>query len=190
MLHPEPYALLVDVDDRIPILFGGFLYSAAGNNACVVDQDIETTEFALASLDCGAPVGGSSDVEVKRDDRSRAAAGVDVGGGLAALVVEHVSDHDLGALANEKAGFSSALSSRAARDQSNFAFEPIHRICLVDSLFNQIKSYPRSIESKLLPRFSIACVRVNRCRSRPGSGRCVRRAQVRPCERASVYAKI
>src|SRR5580704_891401 len=180
MLHPEPYALLVDVDDRIPILFGGFLYSAAGNNACVVDQDIETTEFALASLHCGAPVGGSSDVEVKRDDRFRAAPAVDVGGGLAALVVEHVSDHDLGAFANEKAGFSSALSSRAARNQSNFAFEPIHRICLVDSLFNQIKkSYPRSIESKLLPRFSIACVRMSRCRSRPGFGRRVRRAQVR-----------
>jgi len=47
------------------------------------------------------------------------------------LVVKHVPDYDLCALANEKAGFGRALSSRAAGNQSNFAFEPIHRICLV-----------------------------------------------------------
>jgi len=47
-----------------------------------------------------------------------------------------VPDHDLGAFVIEKAGLSSALSSGAAGNQSNFAFEPIHRICLVDYLFN------------------------------------------------------
>ena len=61
--------------------------------------------------------------------------GIDVVGGIAALVIEHIPDHDLGALANEKAGFSSTLPSRAAGNQSNFAFESIHRICLVGLSF-------------------------------------------------------
>ena len=86
------------------------------------------------TLDCGRPVGSAGDVEMQRDDRFRADLGIDIGG-LAALVVEHVPDHDLGARANEKAGFSSALSSRAAGNQSNFAFEPIHGVCLVGLSF-------------------------------------------------------
>ena len=66
---------------------------------------------------------------MKRDDRFRADLGVYIVGSFAALVVEHIPDHDLGAaLANKKAGFGSALSSRAAGNQSNFAFESIHRI--------------------------------------------------------------
>src|SRR5260370_38361470 len=135
ILHPEPYALLVDVDDGIPFLFAGFLDALDIRDAGVVDENVETTEFALATLDCGAPVGGSGDLGMKRDDRFRADLGVDVVGGPAALVVEHVPDHDLSALADEKAGFSSALSSRAGGNQSNFAFEPIHGICLVGLYF-------------------------------------------------------
>jgi hypothetical protein len=96
---------------------------------------IRAAEFALARLERGSPVGCAGDVEMKRDGRFRLDFGVDVGCDLAALVVKHVPDHDLCALTKEKARFGSALSSRAAGDQSNFAFEPIHEICLVGLSF-------------------------------------------------------
>lgn len=49
---------------------------------------------------------------MKRDGRLRLDLGVEVVGDLTALVVKHVRDHDLCALANEKAGSGSALSPR------------------------------------------------------------------------------
>ena len=65
-----------------------------------------------------------------RNRRFHGEPGVDVFGGLATLVVEHVADNDLGAFADEEAGFGSALSSRTAGNQRDFTFESIHRICL------------------------------------------------------------
>ena len=76
-------------------------------------------------LDGARPVTLLADVEV------------DIGGGVAdvlghllAEVVEHVAQHDLGALAGEDTGFGLTLPARCSGDDGHLAVESSHVDCL------------------------------------------------------------
>ena len=71
-LHPQPYALLVDIDHRVPEFLAGVLEARHIENAGIVDQDIEAAEFAYTGIDRRAPISRASDVQMDGDYGARA----------------------------------------------------------------------------------------------------------------------
>src|SRR5258708_9185074 len=65
-LGPQPYALLIHIDDSVPFLLVGIAHSLDVENARVIDQDIEATKLAFARLNRRAPILGSRHVQMNR----------------------------------------------------------------------------------------------------------------------------
>src|SRR5581483_4173096 len=125
-LHPEPYSLLIDADDRVPQLLAGVLESGGAEDAGVVDEDVESAELALAGIDGGAPIRRAGDIEMHRESEALARGCVDFAGEPRCLVIDHVADQNSGAFIDEEPGFGGALTARASRNQRHLALKPVH----------------------------------------------------------------
>jgi hypothetical protein len=111
----------VDVDPHDPLELRelDLLQRAEGQDAGVVDQHADRSEEGLGLGHDGLPVGLVGDVEVAVGHRV-----TQLVGGPAALVVEDVADHDLGALRREQPGLGRALAPGSPADQRDLARQP------------------------------------------------------------------
>ncbi len=125
-LHPQPDALLVHVDDRVPFLLRGLLQTLPVGDASVVNENVESAELAHAGLHSAVPVSRAGYVQMNRANRDGAELSVDRVGSLLRQFVAHVADYDLRAFACEEPRLRGPLPTRATGDQCNFILEPFH----------------------------------------------------------------
>src|SRR5713226_8787653 len=99
--HAEPYALLIDIHDRVPQLFADVLDSRSAVNPRVIDEYVESAELALACFDRAAPIRRARDVEMDRRQHASSRLDVHLIHKLRSLIVQNVANDNSCTFLNE-----------------------------------------------------------------------------------------
>src|SRR5688500_3207539 len=125
-LHPEPGALEIDAERAIPAFFRRVLDPRAPGNPGVVHERRQPSEDLLRLRDRALPIGDAGDVERLVVRAQRAGARVELPHERWPVVVAHVADDDVRALAHERLGLGAADTLHATGDDRDLAGKREH----------------------------------------------------------------